>query len=67
MIPIPEFMFDDSISSKTKIINFNHFIKDKEVEAKPDLIIIEVPGELFLSLEKWLVILELELLKFLMQ
>ncbi|HBF8929246.1 TIGR04066 family peptide maturation system protein [Clostridioides difficile] len=47
MIPIPEFMFDDSISSKTKIINFNHFIKDKEVEAKPDLIIIEVPGELF--------------------
>lgn len=45
--PFPRYMFDDSLSSKSRILNFNNFIKVKEVEKKPDVIIVEIPGELF--------------------
>lgn len=42
---IPEFMFNKNVSERDKIIRFNHFIKKKEIEEKPDLIIIGIPGE----------------------
>lgn len=40
----PNFMFDKAISETTKIISFNRFIKEIEIEESPDLIIIGIPG-----------------------
>ncbi|WP_027628633.1 TIGR04066 family peptide maturation system protein [Ruminiclostridium cellobioparum] len=40
----PNFMFDKSISEAEKIISFNRFIKEIEIEESPDLIIIGIPG-----------------------
>lgn len=46
-IPVPNYITDENIPSRSRIIRFNNFIKNNEVKYKPDLIIIEVPGELF--------------------
>ncbi|MFZ5986130.1 MAG: TIGR04066 family peptide maturation system protein [Bacillota bacterium] len=40
----PEFMFDNSISEVVKIILFNQFVKKIEIDEKPDLIIVGIPG-----------------------
>ena len=47
IVTFPKFMFDRSLTNKERILNFNKFIKEKEILEKPDLIIIEVPGELY--------------------
>lgn len=44
---MPSYINSEKVSMKRKIINFNHYLKDIERELKPDLIVIEVPGELF--------------------
>lgn len=44
---MPSYINSEKISMKRKIINFNHYLKDIEEELKPDLMVIEVPGELF--------------------
>lgn len=41
---IPSFMYSKKISETNKIVLFNHFIKSIEMEEKPDLIIIGIPG-----------------------
>jgi len=40
----PEFMFDETLSSKRKIMMFNRYVKALEMEEQPDVIIIGVPG-----------------------
>lgn len=50
--PMPQFMFDSSISEKDKILMFNHYLKIKEVQEKPDIIIIGIPGGIFPFSEK---------------
>lgn len=42
----PKFMWNSNISESNKIMLFNHFIKKIEVEEKPDIILIGVPGGL---------------------
>lgn len=42
---MPRFMFEQKISYKDKIVEFNHYIKKMEKIKKPDLFIIGVPGE----------------------
>jgi len=42
----PEFMFDQRLSIREKILMFNNFVKTVEFEQNPDAIIIGVPGEL---------------------
>lgn len=44
---MPLYINSEKISMKRKIINFNHYLKNIEIEMNPDLIVIEVPGELF--------------------
>lgn len=44
--PFPSFMFDNNISDKQKILNFNSFLKDIELSQKPEIIVIGIPGEL---------------------
>lgn len=40
----PSFLYNKEISETNKIVLFNHFVKRIEMEEKPDLIIIGVPG-----------------------
>lgn len=40
----PNFMLDKSLTESHKIILFNHYIKKLELEEKPDVIIIGIPG-----------------------
>ncbi|HOM03450.1 MAG TPA: TIGR04066 family peptide maturation system protein [Acetivibrio sp.] len=40
----PQFMYSKKISESNKIVMFNHFVKQMEIEEKPDLIIIGIPG-----------------------
>lgn len=40
----PEFMFDPSICEADKVILFNRLVKKVEIEEKPDVIIVGVPG-----------------------
>lgn len=42
---IPDYMFSTEISEKEKILHFNHFVKSIEDQSKPELILINVPGE----------------------
>lgn len=42
---IPEFLYDNQISMKEKIIRFNYFIKEYSQSQKLELIIIGIPGE----------------------
>ncbi|MDR1773926.1 MAG: TIGR04066 family peptide maturation system protein, partial [Clostridioides sp.] len=44
---IPDYMLEEKISSRKKILNFNKYIKNLEVTYKADLIILEIPNELF--------------------
>jgi len=43
-ISFPSFMFANDLSETDKIYKFNNFVKNVEVENKPDLIIIGIPG-----------------------
>lgn len=42
----PNFMFDEAKSEKDKIIFFNHYLKKIEIEEKPDVLIIGIPGSI---------------------
>ncbi|HEX3047676.1 MAG TPA: TIGR04066 family peptide maturation system protein [Bacillota bacterium] len=42
----PAFMFQNGISESQKITLFNHYIKTIELEEKPDVIVLGVPGGL---------------------
>mgnify|MGYP000004877619 FL=1 len=44
--PIPNFVFDNQTSVKDKIIMFNHYLKQIEIEYTPELIVIGIPGSL---------------------
>lgn len=41
---IPEFMFDIGLSISERILRYNHFIKQIEIQENPDVIIIGIPG-----------------------
>lgn len=43
-ISFPTFMFGNKLTEANKIIEFNHFVKNIEIEESPDLIIIGIPG-----------------------
>lgn len=40
----PEFMFSKEIIEEDKVVLFNNFVKDIEINENPDLIIIGIPG-----------------------
>ncbi|EMS71616.1 TIGR04066 family peptide maturation system protein [Ruminiclostridium cellobioparum] len=40
----PQIMYNSCWSERTKILAFNHYIKDMENNEKPDIIIIGIPG-----------------------
>ena len=48
----PEFMLQHNLDESSKIINFNHYIKELEVSEKPEIIIIGVPGGIMPVSEK---------------
>ncbi|MDE6252622.1 MAG: TIGR04066 family peptide maturation system protein [Lachnospiraceae bacterium] len=48
----PDFMFGNKLDESSKIINFNHFIKKLEIEEKPDIILIGIPGSIMPVSEK---------------
>ncbi len=41
---IPEFMFENEICVADKIILYNHYVKEIELDEKPEIIIIGIPG-----------------------
>lgn len=43
---IPDFMFDRNFTEREKIIKFNHFVKNIERIKRPEIFIINIPGEL---------------------
>lgn len=45
MYDFPPFMFSTRINEADKILKFNHFIKEKEQNDRPELIVLGVPGE----------------------
>jgi peptide maturation system protein (TIGR04066 family) len=44
--PLPDFMFQTSISETQKILMYNHFVKFIEEQESPDVIILGIPGEM---------------------
>lgn len=40
----PEFMFSTNVSESNKVVLFNRYVKRIEIEEKPDVIIIGIPG-----------------------
>lgn len=44
--PLPDFMFQTSISETQKILMYNHFVKFIEEQVSPDVIILGIPGEM---------------------
>lgn len=42
----PKFMFDDGVNDKLKVLLFNHYIRKLELEKRPDLILVGIPGEI---------------------
>lgn len=44
---LPAFMYNKGIEDFEKIVMFNHYIKNLEINERPDLIIIGIPGGLF--------------------
>ena len=44
--PYPSFMFEPNISEKQKILNFNNYIHELEINENPEVIIIGIPGEI---------------------
>lgn len=49
---VPEKIFDAKLSDDNKALWFNHYLKKLEVEQKPDIIIIGLPGDLLLLSSK---------------
>lgn len=47
MHPLPDFMFDASISETEKILSYSHYIKQIELNENPEVIIIGIPGGVF--------------------
>lgn len=43
---IPDFMFNRNFTEREKIIKFNHFVKIIERTKRPEILIINIPGEL---------------------
>jgi peptide maturation system protein (TIGR04066 family) len=41
---IPDFMMESNFTEKDKILKYNHFVKQLEIEEKPEIIIIGIPG-----------------------
>jgi peptide maturation system protein (TIGR04066 family) len=41
---MPEFMFKNEISEADKIIQYNHYVKEVELDENPEIIIIGIPG-----------------------
>ena len=48
----PSFMYGNQMEESEKIISFNHYIKKLEVEEKPDIILIGIPGSVMPISEK---------------
>lgn len=46
MNSIPDFIFQNEMSEVQKIVKFNHFLKQKELEDDFDVIVLGVPGEM---------------------
>lgn len=44
MYSIPEFMWENTMDISEKIFTFNHYVKKIEIQEKPELILIEIPG-----------------------
>lgn len=45
-LSFPDFMYDRQYSDTEKILLFNHFVRKLELETKPDIILIGLPGEI---------------------
>lgn len=45
-VSFPDFMYDKQYSDTDKIFFFNHFVRRLELEDKPDVIVIGLPGEI---------------------
>ncbi|WP_129595927.1 TIGR04066 family peptide maturation system protein [Anaerophilus nitritogenes] len=45
---LPDFLYDEQISIKKKIILLNQFIKKYELSTNPDILIIGIPGEVLM-------------------
>ncbi|WP_238915659.1 TIGR04066 family peptide maturation system protein [Clostridium sp. YIM B02555] len=41
---LPEFLFASDMSMENKILNFNHYIHNIEINEEPDIIILGIPG-----------------------
>ena len=41
---IPEFMFKNEICEADKIVQYNHYVKEVELDENPEIIIIGIPG-----------------------
>lgn len=48
----PSFMYGNQMEESKKIIGFNHYIKKLEIEEKPDIILIGIPGSIMPITEK---------------
>lgn len=42
----PDFMYGNQLDETAKIINFNHYLKRLELEEKPEIMIVGVPGSI---------------------
>ena len=45
--PTPDFMLESTDSEEDKILKYNHFVKQIELEEQPEIIIIGIPGGIF--------------------
>ena len=52
MHSFPSFMYGNQMNEVEKIVAFNHYIKKLEVEEKPDIILIGIPGSIMPVSEK---------------
>ncbi len=48
----PSFMYGNQMEESEKIIGFNHYIKKLEIEEKPDIILVGIPGSIMPITEK---------------
>jgi peptide maturation system protein (TIGR04066 family) len=48
----PTFIYGNQIDESEKIIGFNHYIKELEIEENPDIILIGIPGSIMPISEK---------------
>lgn len=42
---LPDYLYNNDVSERDKILMFNQYLKRKEIEEKPDVIIIGIPGD----------------------